>query len=483
MNRDLPQPWSLDEVLAATGGTCLARPEPFSAFSAIGTDSRRLQPNQLFVALRGDTFDGFQFAAQAAADGATGLLVNRDSLQQTGLPELPASVAVVAVDDTLTALGDLAAFRRASRRDLPVVALTGSCGKTTVKEMTAAVLGRRFALLKTEGNFNNLIGLPLTLFRLAPAHQAAVLELGMNRPGEIARLTEIADPDLSCIVNVKPAHLEGLGSIEGVARAKGELFDTTKEDRTLIVNLDDPHVRRLAKGRRQRLITFAAEGGRRRRAMVRASRVHLLGAAGLRFSLHVGSEKTRLTLHTVGRHNVSNALAAAAIGHGMGMGIKEIAAGLETFRPYDKRNQLEELACGALLLNDAYNANPASMAAALRTLAELYEIGATLAVLGDMFELGPAAAELHRELGTIAARLGIQRLAAVGKHGGDLVAGALAGGMLPDNALAFADKNALLDWLDGLHRDGQFAAGHRLLVKGSRGMRMETVVEHCRLWR
>jgi UDP-N-acetylmuramoyl-tripeptide--D-alanyl-D-alanine ligase len=317
--------WNLEQVVQATGGRVLNAQAGFR-FRSVTTDSRLIEPGDLFLALKGEKFDGHDFLQLAVQKGAVGLVVERE-------PDFSVPVAVVLVDDTLQALGDLAAYRRSIMPELLVLAITGSSGKTTVKEMTAAIFAQRFVVLKTKGNFNNLVGLPLSLLPVAYRHKVAVLEMGMNRPGEIARLTEIANPDLACIVNVQEAHLEGLGSIGGVARAKGELFAGIKSSGKIVVNLDDPEIRKLAMSSPQQQITF----GLRRQAQVRATHVKNNGEQGMTFTLHIGAEKTRVKLGALGGHNVMNSLAAAALAYGSGLSLTEIAQGLQAVKAYDKR--------------------------------------------------------------------------------------------------------------------------------------------------
>jgi UDP-N-acetylmuramoyl-tripeptide--D-alanyl-D-alanine ligase len=456
--------WSLAEVLAATGGR-LRGPGGAVTFGRISTDTRTLEPGDLFVALSGENFDGEAFVAEAVARGAAGVLVSRE-------PALAHPVPAVVVGDTLRALGDLAAWRRRQLPNLQVLAITGSSGKTTVKEMTAAILARKFPILKTTGNLNNLIGLPLTLLKVNGGQRLAVLEMGMNRPGEIARLTEIAAPDFACINNVQGAHLLGLDDINGVARAKEELFAGLAPTATMVVSLDDPLIRSLAKRYRQRQITF----GLHRRALVRATYVRLEGEAGIAFTLKIGREQMRVRLHCVGRHNVINALAAAALAHGVGASLEDIRRGLAEFTPYDKRLQIERLESGLRMVNDTYNANPASMLAALETVQGLRREQRAVAVLGDMLELGGESVAAHRQIGAAVARLGFSQLLAVGSCAGEMVAAARAAGMAKANCRLFADKSEIVAQLRALLASGGLAAGDWVLVKGSRGMRMETVI-------
>lgn len=456
--------WTLAEVLAATGGQLVGAGKPAS-FRGISTDTRNIGPGDLFVALSGENFDGASFVAEAVAKGATGVLVARQPLS-------PLAVPAVVVADTLRALGDLAAWRRGKMQGLRIVGITGSSGKTTVKEMVAGILARKFSILKTGGNFNNLVGLPLTLLQVNRQHQLVVLEMGMNQPGEIARLAEIAAPDFACITNVQGAHLLGLADIGGVARAKEELFAGLAPAATMVVNLDDPLVRGMAGRYRQKQITF----GIHPQARVRATYVRADVAEGIAFTLNIGRDKGRVRLRCLGRHNVVNALAAAALAHGVGVAFQDIIVGLAAFTPYDKRMQVEQLPEGVRVVNDTYNANPSSMLAALETVGEQRRDRRAVAVLGDMLELGEESVAAHRRIGAAAARLGFERLFAYGELAGEMVAAARAGGMPAKLCRAYADKGEIVEQLKKLLKNGELATGDWLLVKGSRGMKMETVI-------
>lgn len=455
--------WALSRVLLATGGRFLSgRPE--AGFRRVCTDSRAIEPGDLFVALRGETFDGHAYLAQAVQKGAAGLVVDTT-------PETMPPVPVVLVADTLRALGDLAAYRRSLMPDLQVVAITGSCGKTTVKEMIAAILAREYNVLKTKGNLNNLIGLPLSLLPVEFHHDFAVMEMGMNQPGEIARLTEIADPDIACITNVQDAHLAGLGDISGVARAKGELFAGLKAWGRLVVNADDKRVRGIARRCSQKKITF----GRNPKAEVRGTRLRSLGERGMAFTLQIGGNAARVRIRGLGAHNVQNALAAAGMAHAAGVRFKEIVAGLESFAPFEKRLQVQRLSGGIRLVNDAYNANPSSVLAALETLRQMDHSHKKVVILGDMLELGTQSVAAHQAIGRQVARLGFDALLAVGDFAETLVAAAWQAGMSKKKARFFTKKEQVSVWLRESIAAGSLRPGDWVLIKGSRGMRMETI--------
>ncbi|MDX1775971.1 MAG: UDP-N-acetylmuramoyl-tripeptide--D-alanyl-D-alanine ligase, partial [Desulfobulbales bacterium] len=468
--------WKLEWVRQITGGQLLFPGKNSVTFENISTDTRTLQRGDLFVALKGENFDGSMFAEKAISAGAAGLLINHTPGQKKPEFATHPKIPVLLVPDTLVALGQMAGFLRRWRNDLQVVAITGSSGKTTVKEMTAAILGRNHTILKTKGNFNNLIGLPLTLFRLRQDHEIAVLEMGMNKPGEIASLTKIADPDVACIINVQEAHLEGLGDIGGVARAKNELFAGLKSRGKIAVNLDDDIVRSLAEPLAQEKTTF----GRHPDAFVRASDISSLGTKGMQYTLHIGPQSGRATIKGLGMHNVTNSLAAAAMAHALGSGLDQIIQGLAEFEPYDNRTGVEKLSSGIWVLNDCYNANPASMQAALKTLADLKKDKKAVAVLGDMLELGSKSNEIHSSLGQAVYESGCDFLAAFGSQAENMVSGARLAGMAAAAAKGFMDKKELVSWLEKLLHHGMIAPGDWFLIKGSRGIRLEEVLELLR---
>ncbi|MBE0583880.1 MAG: UDP-N-acetylmuramoyl-tripeptide--D-alanyl-D-alanine ligase, partial [Desulfofustis sp.] len=427
---------------------------------------------------------------QAVAVGA-GCLIVADARRAADL-----AVPCIEVADTLTALGDLAGWRRRAVQRLQnpvVVGLTGSCGKTTVKEMTAAIFQSRWPdrldrpagrVLKTTGNFNNLVGLPLSLLPLSARHRAAVLEMGMNRPGEIARLTTIADPDIACITNIHGAHLEGLGSIDGVARAKGELFDNTGSRAILVVNLDDPRVVAAARRHDRLTVGFSAAAPQRpAAAQVWAADCAADADGFLTMTLHVGEQQAQLTIRSPGLHNAANACAAAAIAHAAGIELACIIDGLESFRSAANRMQTVETANGLRILNDSYNANPASMSSALETLARL-AAGRRAALLGDMLELGETATELHEAVGRQVARLGIDYLGLVGRFAEAIRRGALAGGMDAEQIALFERKERAVDWFSELVHSARLQSGDWVLVKASRGVALDSVigdfVKHCK---
>jgi UDP-N-acetylmuramoyl-tripeptide--D-alanyl-D-alanine ligase len=450
--------WTLAEILAATGGELLRwGPGPYRGVS---TDTRRLGAAEAFVALRGASFDGNEFVGEACARGAGAIVASNDAVPA------PGGAAWIRVGDGLRALGDLAAAWR-RRLATRVVGVTGSNGKTTTKEMIAAVLASRGArVAKSAGTENNLVGVPQTLLRLSGEEAFAVVEMGMNHPGEIWRLAEIARPDVGVITNVGPAHLEGLGSIANVAAAKEELALALPSGATLVVNGADPRVVAIAERYAGRKIVAGAD-----------PRVRLVSATpaegGQRLRLEIDGAAVSATLGARGAHNAQNALLAAAVGAALGLDAQAIAEGLGRFAPPPMRLEVVGLPGGARILNDAYNANPASVAAALSALSA--EPGRRIAVLGEMLELGPEAARYHREVGAAAAKAAVDRLLAVGEHAEAMAEGARAAGLSGDRVEVCRTPAEAAERLAGRLGDGD-----TVLVKGSRGARMEEVVRRLR---
>ncbi|MBI5918755.1 MAG: UDP-N-acetylmuramoyl-tripeptide--D-alanyl-D-alanine ligase [Nitrosomonadales bacterium] len=426
-------------------------------FDAVSTDSRKVAAGDLFVALRGEHFDGAAFVVGAGGDGAVAALVNADS------PLIDVPIPVVYVDDTRLALGRLAAHWRQQFR-LPLIAVTGSNGKTSVKEMLAAILrvaaGEADAVLATQGNLNNDIGMPLTLLKLRAHHRYAVIEMGMNHPGEIDYLTCIGRPDVALVNNASGAHLAGLGTVEAVARAKGEIFAGLGEHGVAVINADDefaPLWRELAQP--HRVLDFGLDAG------AAVGCCWDVTDYGVELALSTPAGMTVIRLQTPGAHNARNALAATAAALAVGVSLEAIKAGLESFGGVAGRLQRKAGRCGATLIDDTYNANPASMRAAILVLAQ--RPGLRIFVMGDMGELGDDAASFHAEIGAAAQRAGIQRLMALGELSRHAVAAFGAG------AQHFASIDELKSALDAV-----LAPDVTVLVKGSRFMKMERVVAH-----
>jgi MurE/MurF fusion protein len=473
--------WKLQSLLQATDGELIGDFDLGKSLGSINTDSRTIQQDDAFVALKGERFDAHDYAEQVAAAGAGCLILERE-------PETPLSAPVVLVKETLQALGDLAHYRRSNMKEIStpkVIGITGSSGKTTVKEMCAAIFSEQWPeqtdapsgrVLKTGGNFNNRIGLPLSLLPVSPRHRAVILEMGMNVPGEIARLTEIADPDIACIVNVHGAHLQGLGNIEGVARAKGELFQGCGPETVLVVNGDDPRVMNIAEGCTQRKLFYGVISDNSQSLDVSAPFGMTANQENVAFMLHVKGKEQQVVLQVPGVHNVSNALAAAAIASAAGIDIGIIAKGLSVFRPTDRRMQILDGPAGSRVINDTYNANPESMKAGIATLSEVGS-GTHVAVLGDMLELGPDSEALHGEIGASVADYGIDFLGVLGDFAASTATGAIEQGMDKERVHVFGKKDECLLWMKELVSSGDIRSGTYILVKGSRGMHLENFVE------
>jgi UDP-N-acetylmuramoyl-tripeptide--D-alanyl-D-alanine ligase len=458
----MKQRFTVREIAEAVNGFILGSEN--AEVCGVSTDSRTIEPGELFIPLGGERFDGHEYISVAHQRGVRVFLADR---QRAIALELPPEATCITVPDTLRAFGDLAAFHR-NRFSLPVIGITGSNGKTTTKEMLASILSRTGEGLKTSGNLNNLIGLPHMLLRLRGEHRWAVLEMGMSEPGEIDRLAEIARPDVGVITNASPAHLLSMGSVDAVASAKGELLMRLSEGGSAVLNADDPLVAGLPSpaGVRRILFGFGASG-------IGAEEIRELGRDGQEFVLSLPSGRLPVRMKVFGRHNISNALAAAAAAHAIGVPAEDIRVGLESFTPFEKRLAPEEFG-DILLVDDSYNANPASMRAALVTVRCLKEKGRGIAVLGDMLELGVSSAELHEQIGRLAAE-SVERLYLLGEMADYVARGARAGG-LPASSILVAKSHGEI-----IHDALSFlTAGDCILVKGSRGMRMESVAEGIR---
>lgn len=450
------------DVVRWTGGSLVAGDAARICRSA-GIDSRRVVPEQLFIAIRGPRHDAHAFLSDAAAAGAAGLLVDSGA----AIPDdVRARCAVVAVPDTTRALAALAAGHR-STWDGPIVAITGSNGKTTNKEMCAAILSVRAACLKTEGNLNNHYGLPLTLLRLEPAHRSAVVELGMNHAGEIAPLAAIARPSVALITNVGTAHVENLGSQDAIAAEKGALFEALAENGIAVANADDPRVVAQLARTKARPLLFGLGAG----ADVRAEAIESLGARGCRFEVVTPQGRATARVAGIGQVPVINALGAAAAALAAGASLDDVVAGLGVYRPPAGRLEPVALPGDGVLLDDTYNANPQSMEVALRSLSANKGARRGIAVIGDMGELGPTAPAAHRGAGRLAAQLGLDCVFALGVHAGEVVAGAIEGGLAQGRAIEARDHDDLAARVRETLRDGDW-----VLVKGSRSMQMERIV-------
>jgi UDP-N-acetylmuramoyl-tripeptide--D-alanyl-D-alanine ligase len=425
-------------------------------------DSRLVQPGEVFVALPGEHTDGHAYLPEAIARGAAAVIIARPLADPGALGD----VSVVRVADPLAALAALATgWRR--RFDPLVVGVTGSIAKTSTKEAVAAVLGRRFLTLRNEGNQNNEIGLPLTVLRLRPEHQAAVLEMGMYVGGEIADLARIARPRIGVVTAVQAVHLSRIGSLEAIEQAKGELLEALPPDGVAVLNADDPIVRRMDARTTARAISygFAAD------ADIAAEAVESLGLSGMRFVLRANGARRPVTIPALGRLSVHNSLAAAAVGVSTGLSLDEVAAGLAL--GWSAPHRVAVVRLGTMtIIDDTYNASPRSVVAALDLLAGLP--GRRGAVLGEMLELGDASDEGHREVGEVAART-VDWLMVVGAGAHGIAEGAEASGLPASSIIRVPDADAALATLPPRLRDGDV-----VLVKASRGIALDTVVDGLR---
>lgn len=450
------------EAVAATGGKITGTAT--GNICGVSTDSRCVKADELFVALRGDRFDGHDFIGEVAAKGVRTILAEEGCVSRDSAA---AVVSLITVPDTLRALGDLAAAWR-SRFAIPVIGVTGSNGKTTTKEMLSKILAIRGAGLKTAGNLNNLIGLPQMIFRLTDSCHWAIFEMGMSEFGEIDRLAEIAAPAVGVITNAYPAHLASLGSVAGVARAKGELFLRLEPGGTAVYNADDPLIVKAAVPAGVKKIGFGLHG-----ADVSASRIRSLGREGQSFMLQAGWGEREILLQAFGQHNIYNALAAAAAAIATGATLDQVAEGLAEFTPYDKRFCLEDLGV-VTLVDDSYNANPASVGAALLTAREIKGESRCIAVLGDMLELGDESESAHRDAGRLAATC-VEKLYLYGDMASVAAEGALEAGMQDSEVIVADSHDSIIAAIIKDHTDGDM-----ILIKGSRGMKMDLVAAALR---
>jgi UDP-N-acetylmuramoyl-tripeptide--D-alanyl-D-alanine ligase len=462
MDKESPV-FALKDILRTTNGTYISG-ELETTVYGVSTDSRRIKKGNLFVALKGERFDGHDFIDAVMKEGACGVLVQDEEKIKGLKPDQ--KIAVIKVPDTLFALGDLARDWR-KRFSVPVIALTGSSGKTTTKEMVAAIAGRVKNILKTEGNLNNLIGLPQTIFRLHQEHELIVLEMGTNTRGEIRRLTQIADPDIGLITNIGPAHLAGFGSLDVVRKEKSDLFANMSPSGTAVINLDDELIAPAAEQWRGKKVTFSMSPN----ADVTVRDIEKNGAKGMRFQLIIGGQAQKTEIKIVGLHHVHNAMGAAATAVAAGIDIRTISEGLSGFKPFNGRMEIIKLRNGAFLLDDSYNANPASVREALMSLKDLKSGHNAFVFFGDMLELGEQSEEMHRRMGMLMATIGVNALFLKGEFSEITAAGAREGGLSADHIFFLSDQDHGMDDLKGYVKKGDW-----ILVKGSHGMKMEEIV-------
>jgi UDP-N-acetylmuramoyl-tripeptide--D-alanyl-D-alanine ligase len=451
---------SVKEVVAATRGRLLAGPHDVT-FNQLFIDSREVKAGGLFVALRGEQHDGHVFIPQAVERGATGILCERP-------PQGVEGAAVIQVEDTRQALFDMTADRL-SRQALPIVAITGSAGKTTTKDLIAHLLGRRLRVHKSEGNLNTYTGIPMTIFQMDPRDRALVVEYAMSRAGEIRELTAVAPPTIGVVLNVGLAHVGMLGSIEGVAAAKRELVEGLAPGGLAVLNADDARVRAMSSVAR-RFTLFGLSND----ATVRAEKIRLHGLEGSTFMLLTPRGKAEVYLRLPGHHSISNGLAAAAVALEFEFDAPAIASALHGFAPPARRMNIITGRNGATVIDDSYNASPGSMLAALAVLHLAPRGGLKVAVLGDMLELGDHAERAHEEIGSAAGKTA-DVLIALGEYAPRMVQSARRAGLSAERAFVVEGAEQAVAALNPL-----LGPQTQVLVKGSRGMRLERVVDQIR---
>ena len=445
--------FTIHEICLATMGTVCSL-EWGEKFTGICTDTRKVKSGDLFIPLVGETFDGHDFIDQAVKSGARGVLSSRTNTV------VPPHISLILVDDTLMALQGLARFHR-QRFNIPVIAITGSNGKTTTKDMTAAALSSQLTVLKTEANYNNEIGLPLTLLQLSEQHEAAVVEMGMRGKGQIRQLAHIALPTIAIITNVGETHIELLGSVEEIAAAKAELLEVIPPSGLTILNADDHYTRGMDKQVQSRVTLFGLEQGD-----VRADHIQT-NIQGMNFTCRTAQGDFSVHMPTFGKHNVYNALAAIAVGLEVGLKAEEISFGLSTFNASPMRLHIEMMG-DYIIINDAYNASPMSMTAAIDTLVEVAK-DRKVVVLGDMLELGDIGVTAHRQIGEQLARCHIDIVVTVGTLASHTAQVAIDHGII---AVACQSHDQAREALKKLIQPSD-----TILIKGSRGMKMENMVK------
>ena len=453
------------DCLKIVGGKLL-RGNNSKVFCGVSINSRTLQKGELFVCIQGDNFDGHDFQGEAIKKDAAGIIVSN-------LKNLPEEMInqkngpfVIQSENTLKALQNLASYQR-TRLPFQVIAITGTNGKSTTKEMIASIIETKFKTLKTQGNLNNHIGLPLTLLARKPEHEVGVLEMGMSASGEIKKLAEIAQPNIGVITNISAGHLDQLKTVKEVQAAKGELFESLDEEGTAIVNADDPLVLELANSLRTKIITYGIE----RPADIQARNIQNLGGNGFVFTAKIFNQSISINLPQIGFCNIYNALAALATGHSLGISGINMVKGLKNYNQIPQRNEQIYFE-GITIINDAYNANPQSMREALRTLSEFKTRGKKFLIIGDMLELGPLSESAHHELGKEIALSNIDNLVTVGSLASLVADSAKKNISKRLEIRKFSTHIEAVDYL--LKKAGK---GDCLLIKGSRGTKMENIIQ------
>ena len=446
----------LDEIIRAMGGK-YAGDTGNAVITGVSTDSRTIRPGDLFIPLIGENFDGHDFIGDAFEKGAAASLTQRVTVNFPGKTVIP-------VNDTLKALQDLAACYR-SRFDIPFIGITGSVGKTSTKEMVACAIGARYNVLKNEGNLNNEIGVPLTIFRLEDGYEAAVVEMGMSAPGEISALAAIVRPRVGIITNIGISHIEKMGSRSNILKAKLEILDGLQPGGLLVLNGDDVMLSGAQSLLGCRTVTYGLGEG----VDYMAYNIRSYGESGIKFDIMDEGIEYEIHVPAPGIHNVYNALAALAAGRELGVPVRELASGISCYSPGEMRLNIIKTG-GFTVINDAYNASPQSVKAALDVLGELVA-ERRIAVLGDMLELGEWSSSAHKETGGYAAGKKLDCIVTVGLRALDIAKGAIEAGAAPEKTASFMSNAEALDFLKNALRPGD-----AILVKGSRGMKMEEIV-------
>ncbi|MDF2520324.1 MAG: UDP-N-acetylmuramoyl-tripeptide--D-alanyl-D-alanine ligase [Clostridia bacterium] len=449
----------IDEIIHA----CRAVPfncEKISGITGVATDSRKLNKGDLFAAIKGERFDGHQFAEAAVASGAAVVLSQE---------KLDADIPYILVEDTIKALHSLAKYYK-SKFDIPFIAVTGSSGKTTTKDMTASVLAEKYKVLKTEGNFNNAIGLPLTLFNLEHKHEICVVEMGMNSLGEIETLADIVRPETGIISNVGTAHIEKLKSRDNILKAKMEIFTYFDRNGTAILNGDNDMLSKVA-DKQYKILRFGLNEGNDCRAVNIVEK----GEEGIEFDVLYQGQKEAYHVPIPGIHNVYNALSAICIGKLYNISSSQIQSGLLNFKPSKMRMEIFTGRHDTKIINDVYNANPDSMMAAISALASMETQGRRVCIFGDMFELGEYSKEGHESVGAFAAEKEIDVIAAVGKMADYVIKGAARIKKEDMKLISYSSNQEVIDNMENIVQSQDI-----ILIKGSRGMNMENIVESLR---
>ena len=449
----------IKKVISAEAGQSV---DPQAEFCGLSIDSRTIEPENIFVAIDGEVHDGHRFIQQASDKGAALIIV-----EQGNRNPIPAEVKAVAliVEDTKLALRQLARWWK-DKFDLKVIALTGTNGKTTSKEMIADALAQKYSVFRTPGNFNNLYGIPLSLCQLNDSYRVAVMELGMSYPGEIETLTKLVQPDIALITNIGPAHLETMGTIENITRAKFELLDNLRDDAVVILNLDDKILNQRYKTENHQKFGFAVNA---------EADLKPTGFSSNSFGRMIFNyDDQEIHLAIPGLHNLSNALAACAVAQQMNVPASNIKTALENYQSSNSRMQIVT-AGKVTIIDDSYNANPTSMRYALQVLAQVETPGRKLAILGDMKELGKDEISMHQEVGQIFAELNLDRLITAGKLGMQIATGANYAGFDPQKTRTFLQTEEILEFIEKDLLDGDC-----VLVKASRAMQFDTIVRKIR---